>query len=174
MNNVMKALSSSAVKGSSKIVVFIAGTIIMFILTIGLFSRAVIAYNDMQTVKTENANMKTTISKWKNAVSYIEKQEYRPISQDQLNNVNSDILVAIQVHNLTLADFKASPIGSSGDKKDPFQVFTMKLTGQYGDLVKFLTTFHAKDALVSLMTLELNTSDKQLVSATISYRVYIK
>ena len=173
MSKLFTALSSSSVRQSNKTVLVIAATFLLFISMIFFFSRAVIAYNNAQSVLSQNRQMKDTINKWKEQVNFIKQQDYRPVKADQINNVTSDILVLVQVHNLNLADFKASAITGSKDKKDPFQTFNMKVSGKYEDVVKFLMNFKAKDALVSLMSVDM-TSSKDIVTASLSYRIYIK
>ena len=167
------ALSSDSIRNNNKTLLIIAVSFLLFIVMIFVFSRAVISYNNAQSVLAENRQMKETINKWKEQVAFINEQDYRPVQRDQINNVTSDILVLVQVYNLSLADFKASNITGTKDKKDPYQTFTMKVSGQYADVVKFLMNFKAKDALVSLMSIEM-TSQGNVLTANLNYRIYIK
>ena len=173
MNKLLTALSSNTIRGNNKVLLFIVSTIFLFLLTIILFSRTVISYNTAKEIQSENETRIETIENWKKSVAFIEKEDYRPINKEQINSVTSDIMVAIQVYNLTLKDFKALQQTGTNDQQDPYQAFTMTVSGQYADLMKFLLNFKAKDALISLMSIDMSTSENK-VSANLNFRIYIK
>lgn len=171
MDKIKMALQSSAVRGSQKLMVFLTITVVLFIITIFVGSKAVLSYQKAEIVKAETAEMKATIINWQNKVDYISKETFRPVGAEQVDNVNSDILIAINVHNLTLEDFKANK--ASGKAEESYQVFQIKVGGQYADVVKFLLEFHAKDALVSIMNFSMSSS-QGIIHADITYRIYTK
>lgn len=171
MDKIKLALQSSAVRGSQKLMGFLAVTMLLFVITLFMGSKAVLSYQEAQEIKAQTAEMKAAISNWQNKVNIISKEKLRPVDTEQIDNVNSDILIAISVHNLALEDFKANK--ASGKEDEPYQQFHIKVGGQYAAVVKFLLDFHAKDALVSIMNVSMSSS-QGLIHADITYRIYIK
>jgi len=169
--NKLKAFSTRKVRQSRSAMISVSLTLVLLVGFALTSSQTVISYNKMQEIDSRNNEMRQTIKDWETKVSYINKQEYRPIAEDMTGAVTSDILVSAQNHGLAMTDFKAA---MPNQKKDSYErTYTLSLSGSYENTVAFLTTFHARDALINILSLKMQPQNG-IIQTQIKYRIYIK
>ncbi len=169
--NKLKAFSTRKVRQSRSAMISVSLTLVLLVGFALTSSQTVISYNKMQEIESRNNEMRQTIKDWETKVSYINKQEYRPIAEDMTGAVTSDILVSAQNHELAMTDFKAA---MPNQKKDSYErTYTLSLSGSYENTVAFLTTFHARDALINILSLKMQPQNG-IIQTQIKYRIYIK
>lgn len=169
MSNMKTAMLSNAVKNSRTMMMFVSFTVVMTLGTFALTSKAVSTYNEAMEIQEKTTEMKSTIQDWKGKVEFINQQSYRPVSENQIDSVNSDILMSIGANNLKLTDFQVSKASEQKISHD----FSLKIAGQYKNVIHFLALFQAKDALVNLMSIHFVPRDGML-EADVIYRIYTK
>lgn len=169
--NKLKAFSTRKVRQSRSAMISVGLTLMLLVGFALTSSQTVISYNKMQEIESRNNEMRQTIKDWETKVSYINKQEYRPVTEDMTGAVTSDILVSAQNHELAMTDFKAA---IPNQKKDSYErTYTLSLSGSYENTVAFLTTFHARDALINILSLKMQPQNG-IIQTQIKYRIYIK
>lgn len=169
--NKLKAFSTRKVRQSRSAMISVSLTLVLLVGFALTSSQTVISYNKMQEIDSRNNEMRQTIKDWETKVSYINKQEYRPIAEDMTGAVTSDILVSAQNHELAMTDFKAA---MPNQKKDSYErTYTLSLSGSYENTVAFLTNFHARDALINILSLKMQPQNG-IIQTQIKYRIYIK
>ena len=170
MNKLSEALSA-IISNNRSMLILVVGTAILGLLTLGLGSQAIASYQEATNISNQNASMKKTLSDWREAVSFINNQKYRPVEKTKVDAVTSEILFKLQAMNLQLIDFKDT---SNTKKDDHYRTFTITFKGQYPETVQFFSDLHANDALVVLRQLKLTPDDDNLLKTEIVYRVYVK
>ncbi len=165
------AFSSKSMRQSRAVMLSVLVTVVLIFAFFGVSSQTVLSYNDMQEVEERNQEMQRTIKDWENKVAYINNQEYRPVEEDQVGSITSDILISAQNHQLSMTDFKAA---MPANKKEIYErTYTLSLNGTYENTIAFLTTFHARDALINILSLRMHPQNG-LILTEMKYRVYIK
>lgn len=170
-NKLTEVFSSKSMRQSRAVMLSVTVTALLIIAFIGVSSQTVFSYNEMQEIEARNQEMQKTIHDWENKVAYINKQEYRPVMEDQVGSITSDILISAQNHQLAMTDFKAAV---PANKKELYErTYTLSINGTYENTIAFLTTFHARDALINILSLKMQPVNG-LIKTEIKYRVYIK
>lgn len=169
----VKRISFSFLRGNKQIVFAVLISGFLGIATLILGSVAFSCYQSAMQISDENISMKKTINDWHEAVSFIDKQKYRPVKKSNVPAVTSDILIELQSYNLKLMDFKDTSSNSSNSKQQNYRVFMVKFSGDFADTVKFFSNFHSRDALLSIRQLNM-TPKNQDIETELYYRIYIK
>ena len=170
MNKLSEALSA-IISNNRKMLFLVIGTALLGLITLGLGSKAIASYKEAMNISNQNASMQKTIGDWRNAVSFINNQKYRPVEKTKVDAVTSQILFKLQAMKLQLIDFK----DTTGSKKDVnYKTYSLTFKGQYPDAVQFFSDLHANDALIVLRQINLTPDDDGLLKTEIIYRVYIK
>lgn len=170
MNQLKSILQSPAVQNRSMILV-LSFTAVLCLAAFLMTGKTISSYRNYHEVKAQTVDMRKTIAEWNKQNDYITHQPYRPVPAKQVDAVNSDLLAKLQEHHLQLTNYQM--LANSGKKAVPYRTYNIKFTGNYPDVIDFLTDFHTKDALVSL--LRLNLSEKgNLIQADVFYRIYVK
>ncbi len=172
MIDIKTALQSGVLRGNRGMMGYLVVTGVLAIATLFGTSKAVLSYQQAQNVQKQTVEMKKTISEWKEKVNFLEDQKFRPVKPDQVDSVTSDILYAVQGHNLKLEDYKILARTQAKDKKPTYQGYTMSLSGTYNDTVSFLQMFRARNALVHIVSLKM-APQNGAIKTTIQYRVYL-
>lgn len=173
MSQLLETLSYSLIKNNKRILAAVVLTGFLGIFTLVMGSQTISFYQRAVKISEENDMMKQVIEEWRDAVSFIDQQKYRPVPKDKVPSVTSDILFELQSFNLKLLDFKDSSSSDSKKNKN-YKAFTLKFEGPYDQTVKFFCNFHARDALVNIRQLKITPKDNSELETEIIYRVYTK
>ena len=125
----------------------------------------------LSTLYQQAAEIRATMTEWQEQAAFINNQTYRPVLSEQIEAVSSDILFAVQAHQLELVSYQS--LHSSGEEEAPFQTFTLSVKGAYANNITFLEDFRAKDALVSIMSIKMYPVDGY-VQTDLRCRIYTK
>lgn len=156
--------------GSKKLISLIVVTGII----IGVFAFAsthlILSYRSARQIEDQKAEMQATIQKFQSHVEFLNQQKYRPIPQNKLGDVQTDLLLQAQAHTLNLVNMKTIP----PDRKNPnIYGYTMTVAGSYENIIDYLKKFGSRDALLNIIQLQIEPKDG-MVDASITYRVYTK
>lgn len=160
-----------SLKDSKSTAALLAVTVILGISLLGLTYKTYFSYQEAENVRSEQVKMERTIKDFQRQAELIDEQKYRPITEEQVPMVQSDIFLAAQTYNLTLTNL--SLVSDKGKDKGNQKTFSLEFSGTYNDTVNFLTTFGSKDALVNILTLTL-TPKKGVIDTSLKYRIYTK
>lgn len=164
-------LAASSLKGSKSTAVLLAVTVVLGISLVGLSSKTYFSYQEAESIKAERAKMERTIKDFQRQAELISEQQYRPVDEDQVPMVQSDILLAAQNYHLKLNNLAL--VSDKGKDKGNQKTFTLEFSGSYNDTINFLHTFGSKDALVNILTLTM-TPQKGTITTSLKYRIYTK
>lgn len=173
MKEFLENMSLSLLKNNKRIILVIALSVFLGLITIVMGSEAIACYRSAMKISDENLAMKKTIDDWREAVAFIDKQKYRPVEKDSVPSVTSDILMELQSYNLKLTDFKDVSGAVQGKKDTNYRVFMLKFSGDYANTVRFFSNFHARDALLNIRQLKMVPKDKE-IETEMFYRIYMK
>lgn len=173
MSKFSEILKSPAIRNNRALMGIVFASCIGIFGVVTLSSQVYLAYDHQTQVEQESMKMRDTIKKLSEEAESINKQEYRPVEEKQVPNVQSDLMLALQSHQLKLDDLHA--ISAGGSKKVKHKTFEMKFSGSYDQTIAFLQNFHARDSLISIFKLNMKPeSGKGTISTDLVYRIYVK
>ena len=172
MMDLKTVFQSGVLRSNRSMMGYVAVSGILVLATLFGTSKAVLSYQQAQHVNQQPVEMPKTNSDRKEKVNFLDDQTSRPGKPDEVESVTSDILYAVQGHNLKLDDYKIMARTQSKDKKATYQDFTMSVSGTYQDTVSFLQMFRARNALVQIISLKL-APQNGAIKTTMQYRVYV-
>lgn len=146
----------------------VAGLLILTVF-FGL-GKLVLAYQYSTDTKAQIESMESYLGDWKAKTDQLNHAQMRPVQANQVDNVQTDLMMHLQVYSLNLTKFAAL---NKDNKKEKDKTFEMDFEGPYPAVMSFLENFHSKDALISIRSLEMEPS-KDIIKASISYKVYVK
>lgn len=138
-----------------------------FCVTAALF----LSLGKLSTLHRQSDEIRATMSEWQEKAEFINGQRYRPVLAAQIESVSSDLFVAAETHHMELVSYQAMQRGSHDDMA--FQTFALSVKGSYTDNIAFLENFHAKDALITIMSMKMYPVEGN-IQTDLRYRVYIK
>lgn len=162
-----------------KLTIYIVLTAIMCGLAVGVWIKVGMTYKQSRDIKLQRENMIATVDKYNVLAAKINKEAYRPVEKTQINNVESNIMMMLQMNNLNLENFKPSlqQMNSKKEKNDG-ELYDLTFIGTWSNTVAALTNWHSKDALIGIKYLDIQPVDNidipQAVKTTIQYKIYTK
>ena len=155
-------------KGKDMIVY--AGVSILLVIGTFMATGSVIeSYQSAQDIQQQVVQMQTFLTEWSNKTNFLNNESYRPVMEDQVDSVQSNLLLNLQANSLELTGFK-SVKPTEAENKD--KNFEMVFKGSYENTMKYLNAFHAKDALISIRNLKMQ-PEKGAIVTTIQYKIYV-
>ena len=125
----------------------------------------------LATLQQQAAEIRAAMTAWQEQAAFINKHIDRPVLPEQIEAVSSDILSAVQAHQLELISYQS--LHRSDEEEASFQTSTLSVRGSYANSITFLEDFRAKDALVSIMSIRMYLVDGY-VQTDLRYRIYTK
>ena len=125
----------------------------------------------LSTLHRQTNEIRATMTEWQEKAVFINGQMYRPVLAAQIDSVSSDLFVAAETHHMELVSYQA--LQRSNHDDTAFQTFTLSVKGSYTDSIAFLENFHAKDALITIMSMKMYPVEGD-IQTDLHYRVYIK
>lgn len=172
MSKVSEILKSPAIRNNRALMGIIIASCACAFGVVTLSSQVYLAYDHQNQIEQQSQEMRSTIKKLTEEAEAINKQEYRPVEEKQVPNVQSDLMLALQSHQLKLDDLHAINVGGKNVKHKTFE---MRFTGSYEQTMGFLQNFHARDSLISIFKLSMKPDEgKGTISTDLVYRVYVK
>lgn len=133
-------------------------------------SKLVLSYQNAQETQQQIASMNNFLAEWTEKTNILNHAEYRPVHVDQVDSVQTNLLLGLQANQLELVGFKAI---SSSKKDQSSRPFELEFTGSYEITMHFLESFHAKDALISIQNIKMEPS-KGKIKTIMQYKIYVK
>jgi len=148
---------------------YIVGLLLLvFIVSFGT-SKLIMSYQVAQETEQQITVMQNFLKEWTEKTTLLNNAEYRPVKAAQVDNVQTNLLLALQANQLDLIEFKAV---TSSKKEENSRSFEIEFAGPYENTIHFLENFHAKDALLSIHNLKLE-PNKGKIKTTMQYKIYI-
>ena len=173
MSKLGEILKSPAVRNSRGLMAALVVSGLSIFAIVSMTGRVYLAYDHQQQINSQSAEMRQTIKTISPQPKDGNDQKYRAGEATQVPNVQSDIMLAIQSHQLQLKEMKY--LKSSDKKEGKNQTFEMHLIGTYEQTIAFLQNFHSRDALIDVFKLGMKPEKgKGTVETDLIYRVYVK
>ena len=110
--------------------------------------------------------MQEFLTAWQEKASQVNASPVRPVTAEQVADVQRKILFAMQGNGLQLS-------GMQEHKEEHGKVYEADFSGKWPEIVKFLQNFHADDALLSVKSLTMNSQQGE-IQAHFVYKIYQK
>lgn len=166
--NLKNILNLKLFKSSKKMFTYFIVTMILIFAIFIASGQVVLGYTHAKDIQEQTANMQVSLKEWNTKADFINQQPYRPIHAAQLENVQADVMFALQNHKLELVEFK------SINGTNPTQhVFELGFKGSYESTVNYLNSFHSRDALMSIIHMRMNQENGD-ITTVVRYIVYVK
>lgn len=137
------------------------------------FGKLGIAYQTAQETKEKIADMLAFVSDWNQQVTKLNQEPYHPIREDQVDDVQSQILLLMAVNQLSMNNFKSIQ-DTNTQKKPSGSVYEMEIEGPWESTVRILENFHVRDALISIQDVKMVPNKAGGVKTSLQYKIYIK
>ena len=151
-------------------------------------------YTSSEEIKAKIVTMEEYLQKFAEKEKQVEREQYRPIESKELENVQAEILLAVQENNLKMEGLRSikddDQIESSAPKNDAEEVvegknnkkrkevsrnkaYELTISGSYEDTMNFLFNFHVDNALMTMRALAI-TPDNENYKTKLNYKIYVK
>ena len=151
-------------------------------------------YSAAQEIQKQILTMEEYLQKFEEKQNRVEREKFRPIESKELENVQAEILLAVQGNNLKMEGLRSikddDKIESSEPKSDAEEVvnnaekkrrknislnkaYELTISGSYDDTMKFLYNFHAGKALIKMRALNIM-PENEGYKTKMNYKIYVK
>lgn len=145
--------------------------ILLLVVAIFAFGKCVLAAQTVSDTKKEIGIMQNFVTEYGAKAVQLNKAEYRPVLSEQVDSVQSNILLLLQANQVNLLSFKNI---KDSNKNPNGQIFEMDYEGSWSAIVQVIQGFHAKDALLSILNVKFVPEKDGKVKVTMQYKIYTK
>lgn len=172
-------------------------TLLMVLLMLGSTNFLYSSYKESKDKEQKTKEMNEYLDGWQQKVARLNTSELRAVTVKDLDDIQATLLYNLQLNNLQLTSFRSLNPQKKGDKEQPQNKqqqseaqekkanekkekqklqdakhdYEIICEGQYGSVMKYISEFKAKNALINIQNLELDAKDDKII-AKIKYRVY--
>ena len=168
--------------------------VVLGILTATAGGKFFVDYAAAQEIQAKVGMMEEYLQKFEEKKSRVEQEKFRPIELKELENVQAEILSAVQNNNLKMEGLRSikddDKAESSAPKNDAEEVvkgggekrrknnsknkaYELTFSGSYEDTMKFLMNFQARKALMTMRALTI-TPENENYKVKLNYKIYVK
>ena len=156
--------------GSRRTIAYTVSTAVIFAAFIYASAASADIYMEAQKSEEEIRSMESFIKTAKEKEERLSAAAMRPIEAKKIDAVQTDILLALKEHSLTINSFKQlSPPKGETVRHD----YEVEITGTYSDVIRFAEGFSARSALLHIEGLSMEQHDGN-IKAVMQYRVFAK
>ncbi len=153
------------------VLVYFAALGVMFVALIIALDFFLDAHANAEAMEQKIQMMKQATDSYDQKKAILDNVTAKPITIDKIDEIQTDILLQLQRHNLGLINLNTV---SPSDKKEKNQVFEMDISGSYDDTISFLALFRKQTkALMSILSVDFK-PDKDILKTTIKYKIYVR
>ncbi len=135
------------------------------------FGKLLMAYDHADEIHKQIITMNLYVDEYNKKAVELNNAPYRPVSPEQIDNVQSNILLTLQSNQLELLGFKNI---KSTEKNPTGQVFEIDFIGAWPSVVHVIQNFHVRDALISVKDIKFVSEKGGKVKTSIQYKIYAK
>lgn len=151
-----------------KLILQMAALLVLFIAVISLTSHLTLSYQEQAEKEHQIATMQNYLKDWQSKNDELNAATMRPVEANQVDQVQTDIMLRVQSTNCNLLSMKDSPKTEQNGK-----VTTIEFSGSYENTMRCLQSFHAKDALIGIKSMKMEQKNGAL-DTTLTYKIYTK
>ncbi|MEN6623287.1 MAG: hypothetical protein ABFD50_17295 [Smithella sp.] len=157
---------------SKDMIVYLTAVILLSVLAFFGFGKLAFAYQNAQDTKEKIADMTAFVDDWNQQVIKLNQEPYRPVREDQVDDVQSNILLLMAANQLSMNSFKS--IQDASQKKPSGSLYEMEVEGPWESTVRILGNFHVRDALLAIQNVKLSPVKNGGVKTILEYKIYTK
>ena len=131
------------------------------------------SYRDAIAVQEQESEMRDFLVSYNQKVEALNKEQLRPISDVEVDEIQSKLLFSAQANNLELTSLRNLSLQDE-QTKEHGKSFEMDLIGAWGSTVSFLENFGVKDTLISIRNVRLTPEQDGRVKTILEYKIYTK
>ena len=157
--------------------------------------KALMDYTATEEIKTKITAMEEYLEKFQAKNKQLESAEKRPIDIKDLENVQAEILSAVQNFNLQMEGLRSikddDKIANTEPKSDAEEVvnggenkkkrksvsknkaYELTISGSYEDIMNFLSNFQKQRALITMRALTISPENENY-KVKLNYKIYVK
>ena len=145
---------------------------LLLILNIFGFYKVVEIYNEASIIEQEIIEKKLLISEYQEMTNEINQYIFRPIYQQNTDQLQEIVLKNLTKNNLNLVTMvNLTQISDIEKNKMEYELI---FKGSWIDSMSFLEKFNLNDALLCMTHINMVIDDDNLIKTTMKYRIYIK
>lgn len=133
--------------------------------------KVLMAYDRANEIHQQITTMQLYVDDYNKKAVQLNAAPYRPVSTEQIDNVQSNILFSLQANQLELLGFKNI---RATEKNANGQIFEIEFLGTWPSTVHVIRNFHVRDALISIKDIKLVPEKGGKVKTSIQYKIYAR
>lgn len=142
--------------------------VFLIVAVIFSFGRFTYAFHNAQKANTQIASMQQFLNSYEEKRMSIENAPYKPVNINDVDKVQSELLLLIKVNKLTLDEFKV--LDSKKDQNA--RKYELAFSGSWQDTMNFLRGFHVGNTLISITQLSISPLPNNVLHTVIQYKIY--
>jgi hypothetical protein len=154
-----------------EMVLYLVSAFFLLIIAVFAFGKCLLAVQTISDTKAQIGTMQSYVAEYGAKAIQLNKEDYRPVLLEQVDSVQSDILLLLQANQVNLLSFKNI---KESNKTPNGQIFEIDCDGSWASLVQVIQNFHAKDALISILNVKFDPEKDGKVKAIVQYKIYTK
>lgn len=149
-------------------IVYISVFVFLVVANVVGMGRLGASFHKAMKAKEQITTMEQYIDKYNKENDVLLTAKYKPIPENQVDRVQSELLTLIKVNNLKLSEFNVT----NTVKEQNARKYELEFTGSYLDTMRFLDKFHVNNVLISITMLEMEPESDTLVHTVVQYKIY--
>ena len=148
--------------------IYVALLSIFIFVTSMLTTRVISSYYEKRETERQIETMQSFLSEWHEKNNRLNSEDMRPVTADQVDLVQTDIIFRLQALGVNINTIKELKQQETNGR-----VFSVEFSSQYEPVMKSVKSLQESEALVGLKHIVLQGKDGS-ISAKLTYKIYTK
>lgn len=180
-------------KDRGLLIIFVV-CVVLGVLITAAGGKAIVNYTEAQEIEAKIGTMEEYLEKFQSKKKQLDSEGKRPIDTKELENVQAEILAAVQNYNLQMEGLRSikddDKTVSTEPKSDAEEVvngekkksrrsvsknkaYELTVSGSYEEVMQFLSNFQKQRALITMRALTI-TPENDKYKIKLNYKIYVK
>lgn len=146
---------------------------IAIVAVVGLGIKTATSYRESVLITEQMNTITKYIESYNELAGKINNAKYKAVLEEQLDSVQSEIIMQVQANNLHLIKLNSSG-KNENVKKIHGKTYELTVLGSWSDTFHFIDQLKARDALISERYVSMKPDKTGQIQTIIEYKVYIK
>ncbi len=157
--------------------------ILMFAIVFGVMSLTAVLmagkifadYGKAEEVKSQISEMEKYLTEWQDKRHELAGEKFRPIKEDEVENVQSEILMNISGTGLEMNGLRSikEEEKEKKNKAAANKSYELTFSGNYENTMKLLTNFRVRNVLMTIRSVNIVPEDEKF-KTKVFYKIYVR
>lgn len=147
--------------------------VVSILIVAALGIKLVASYRESVIMHEQIDTMNKYITSYNELAEKVNSSPFKAVSENQLDQVQSEIIQQVQSHNLQLMKLNSSAKNDTVSKTHG-KTYELTTYGSWADTFHFIDQLGSKDALISERYVSMKADKTGMIQMVIEYKVYVK